>query len=129
MRRDGADTLLIGCYTTVREEAPPRGQTGAAPALENPRGLKPAARSWRGIARGHLARNRARSSIPESHAVVYPGIARGHSGPIHLTVSFNLKLSSTSTTGCFPMKIGAPCRVRSLSTGGGNTHTVRSVSL
>ena len=33
-------------YSTVREEAPPRGQRVAAQALGNPRGLKPAARSW-----------------------------------------------------------------------------------
>ena len=33
----------------VREEAPPRGKTVAAQAVGNPRGLKPAARSWRGL--------------------------------------------------------------------------------
>ena len=40
--------------TTVREERPPRGRTVAAQALGNPRGLKPAARSWRGIVHGRL---------------------------------------------------------------------------
>ena len=41
-------------FTTGIEEGPLRGPTVTVQALGNPRGLKPAARSGRGIERGHL---------------------------------------------------------------------------